>query len=228
MRRLCNARLRNNRGWCRQLALRGRLRCRYHGGNSPGPRTEEGKRRASAAGVAGRARWVALMRRAKAAGLVERFPNGRKGGKSDIRSGSTTIARAEAAIGKLAMSRQNVTVFPSSPLPDQLQSKPAVLSQATDEALEMLRAILRLGVDGGNLKQTALVLSAALGIINVQLRVDEGVMKERHDLERQIRVRELLADYEQYCARREGNKPGVPERSVASEEIRHDPETRKP
>ena len=127
------------------------------------------------------------------------------------------------------MPRQNVTVLPGSTVPDQPQSKPAVLSMATDEALESVRAVLRLGVDGGNLKQTALVLSAALGVINAQLRVDEGVLKESRDLERQLRVRELLADYEQYRARRNRGEPaGGSAAPVVSEAPRRDPETGKP
>ena len=46
---------------CRNLAVRGKERCRLHGGLSTGPRTVEGKARAIAAMVEGRKRWVERM-----------------------------------------------------------------------------------------------------------------------------------------------------------------------
>lgn len=42
----CDARLANG-GRCTRKSERGKKRCRYHGGRSTGPQTEEGKRRAA-------------------------------------------------------------------------------------------------------------------------------------------------------------------------------------
>ena len=61
--------------FCKAWALKGSCRCRMHGGLSTGPRTEEGKARAAAAGVAGRRRWLEGM---KAKG--EKLTCGRKKG----------------------------------------------------------------------------------------------------------------------------------------------------
>src|SRR5215471_12760496 len=87
-------------------------------------------------------------------------------------------------------------------------------------ALAKIKAVLELEIDPENARLTGIITNAALMTLSQKIKIDEHSLsqhQERHDLERQIRVRELLADYEQYCARREGNKPGVPEGSVASE-----------
>jgi hypothetical protein len=42
--------------------MKGKTRCRMHGGASTGPKTSEGKARVVAAMVEGRRKWVALMR----------------------------------------------------------------------------------------------------------------------------------------------------------------------
>lgn len=62
--------------WTKKL----RKRCRNHGGLSTGPKFPDGKERSLAAANAGLERWRERMRAAKAAGLIERFPNGRKPG----------------------------------------------------------------------------------------------------------------------------------------------------
>jgi hypothetical protein len=58
----------------------GRTRCRLHGGLSTGARTPEGKARVLAALIEGRQRWLEEMRAKKKAGLIHRFPGGRKSG----------------------------------------------------------------------------------------------------------------------------------------------------
>ena len=60
---------------CRNCAVRGKKRCRLHGGFSTGPRTPEGKARTVAAMVEGRRR---LLDKLKAEG--KRVPWGRKRG----------------------------------------------------------------------------------------------------------------------------------------------------
>jgi hypothetical protein len=52
--------LRRNR--CKNWALRGSKRCRFHRGRSTGPTTPEGKARTVAAMKAGRARWLAKLK----------------------------------------------------------------------------------------------------------------------------------------------------------------------
>jgi hypothetical protein len=76
----CGARVRHRDGFCRKWPVPGKERCRFHGGCSTGPLTEEGKARALAAMHAGRQRWLEEMRTKKASGEIERFPGGRKSG----------------------------------------------------------------------------------------------------------------------------------------------------
>jgi len=75
-RRRCNAHCKQPPlRYCRNWAVPGRSRCRFHGGMSTGPKTPEGKARVVAAMVAGRHRWVERM---KAEG--RKFPCGRRPG----------------------------------------------------------------------------------------------------------------------------------------------------
>jgi hypothetical protein len=76
----CGARVRHRHGFCRKWPVPGKERCRFHGGCSTGPRTEEGKAVSLAAMRAGRQGWLEEMRAKKAAGEIERFPGGRKSG----------------------------------------------------------------------------------------------------------------------------------------------------
>jgi hypothetical protein len=75
-RRRCNAHCKQPPlRYCRNWAVRGRTRCKFHGGMSTGPKTPEGKARVVAAMVEGRRRWLAQL---KAEG--RKFPGGRKPG----------------------------------------------------------------------------------------------------------------------------------------------------
>jgi hypothetical protein len=76
----CGAKLHRKLAACRRWPVPGRTRCKLHGGLSTGARTPEGKARVLAALIEGRQRWLEEMRRAKEAGLIARFPGGRKSG----------------------------------------------------------------------------------------------------------------------------------------------------
>jgi hypothetical protein len=76
----CGAKLHNKLAACRRWLVPGRTRCRLHGGLSTGARTPEGKARVRAALIDGRQRWLEEMRAKKKAGLIARFPGGRKSG----------------------------------------------------------------------------------------------------------------------------------------------------
>jgi hypothetical protein len=76
----CGAKLHRKLAACRRWPVLGRTRCRLHGGMSTGARTPEGKARVLAALIEGRQRWLEEMRAKKKAGLIARFPGGRKSG----------------------------------------------------------------------------------------------------------------------------------------------------
>ena len=71
----CGAKLHNKLACCRRWPVKGKKRCRLHGGCSTGAKTPEGKARVLAALTEGRRRWIAQM---KAEG--KKFPWGRKAG----------------------------------------------------------------------------------------------------------------------------------------------------
>jgi hypothetical protein len=75
--------------WCRNWPVRGKKRCRLHGGFSTGPRTAEGKARTIAAMVEGRRR---LLEKLKAEGKP--VPWGRKKGGVNRSAVERQLARA--------------------------------------------------------------------------------------------------------------------------------------
>jgi hypothetical protein len=78
--RRCRAKRRGRIERCMNWALRGRTRCKFHGGASTGPRTIKGRAASTAARDAGLQRWRERMRAAKTAGEIKKFPCGRKRG----------------------------------------------------------------------------------------------------------------------------------------------------
>jgi hypothetical protein len=88
----CGARVRHRHGFCRKWPVPGKTGCRFHGGRSTGPLTDEGKVRSLAAMREGWQRWLADMHAKKAAGEI--FPGGRQSGSGWI----TPRMREERAI----------------------------------------------------------------------------------------------------------------------------------
>jgi hypothetical protein len=73
----CGAKLHLKLGCCRRWPVKGKKRCRLHGGLSTGAKTPEGKAKVLAVLTEGRRRWIEQM---KAEG--KKFPWGRKAGYS--------------------------------------------------------------------------------------------------------------------------------------------------
>jgi hypothetical protein len=106
-RRRCNARCRQPPlRYCRNWAVRGKTRCKFHGGMSTGPKTPEGKARVVAAMVAGRRRWV---ERLKAEG--RKVPSGRKPGSRLVKPPKASSAATERrAVVQLPKQYRHMTV----------------------------------------------------------------------------------------------------------------------
>ena len=161
--RVCGAGLSGNRGRCRAIAITGKLRCRWHGGRSTGPRTPEGLARSVGAMVAGRMRWVQRMREAKRMGLVEKFPGGRKSKTSPPRKADKVIHRAGAIV---ASEGARLPAVPKSKARDWGKKTHAgKLSALTGKALDKTKEILELACDPDNLKLLSIQKDAALSII---------------------------------------------------------------
>jgi hypothetical protein len=82
MKTRCNARLSGERGYCQRYPVRGRARCRFHGGLSTGACVL--RARDVTAAVEGRRRWLDRMRRAKAIGLIGKIPGGRRDAQPSV------------------------------------------------------------------------------------------------------------------------------------------------
>jgi hypothetical protein len=143
-----------------------------------------------AATAAGRQRWVERMRQAKDAGLIERFPNGRKPGvPNGSRSADKHIRRAQLVIeGLRDMAKKSVPALPADVLPTQPPSAAERQADNLDRALDVVGQILALPVDPENVKLLAQQKDAALMTISQSIRIDET----------RLRAQTLdIGDYEQ-------------------------------
>lgn len=115
----CGARTRSGRRCRRYVAVdpwtkKLRKRCRNHGGLSTGPKFADGKERSLAAANAGLARWRERMRAAKAAGLIAKFPCGRKPGPSR-RQRELAAAKREEELARARAEREEARRPPPWP-----------------------------------------------------------------------------------------------------------------
>jgi hypothetical protein len=117
----CGARVRHRHGFCRKRPVPGKERCRFHGGRSTGPLTDDGKARSLAAMRAGRQRWLAAMHAKKAAGEIERFPGGRKSGSGWI----TARMREERVIEAMQRIRAEREARPPPSTPPRRRGRPS-------------------------------------------------------------------------------------------------------
>ena len=119
--------------------------------------------------VEGRRRWVERMREAKAAGLVDRFPNGARSRHLPPLSKDPIIRKAQRIVEKL-MAQQDIATGAERSWSEL--TMPEKLSKAADLGLDRVYEVLQLPVDAGDPKLLALVTNAALSIIGDQIKVD--------------------------------------------------------
>ena len=181
--RTCNARTRSG-GWCRNPALPNSTRCYRHGAAGGRPRGIPLARKHIIAMVEGRRRWVERMRTAKAAGLIERFPGGRRARGLPPLSKDPKIRKAQRLIEtRMAERNAAVVMAPRSDPPAHRAERPWAemskgekLAAATDRALDVAKAYLDVPVDPSNLKLASLQTNLALGVIGYQVRVESGAL----------------------------------------------------
>jgi len=136
----------------------------------------------------GRARWVERMRQAKAAGLIERFPNGRRPKGAPKLSSNKKIAKAQRIV-EVWMAEVEAKGVPATPWA-QL-TKAQKLSSNADLSLDVTRRILELGVDPRDPKTLALVKDVALSTIAMQIKVEQGKLSSAADSAGAASPREL-------------------------------------
>jgi len=141
-----------------------------------------------AAIMEGSRRWVERMRQAKAAGLIKRFPGGRRPKGAPKLSRDPQIAKAQRIIEvRLAMAvKAGLPAKPWSEL-----SKGEKLSANTDLSLDVTRRILELGVDASDPKTLAMVKDVALSTIAMQIKVEQGKLSFAADSAGAASPREL-------------------------------------
>jgi hypothetical protein len=130
----CGALVRHRRGFCRKWPVPGKERCRFHGGCSTGPLTEDGKARSLAAMRAGRQRWLEEMRAKKAAGEIDRFPGGRKSGSGWVTPRMWEKRQIEA-MQRLRAERE---ALQPPPPPPRRRGRPTLLARVQAQTLRAL------------------------------------------------------------------------------------------
>src|SRR5260221_272550 len=170
---ICGARRGNGRGICQSHPLKGHWRCKFHGGGSTGARTPEGQAGVTAAMVAGRARWVERMRRAKAEGLVDRFPGGRQPGrKPRAKSGVRLVDRA---LRQVEQHLEEMPAMPATPFAEL--DVPGKLTAIAIEGLRFLHATLQRPVTPDNPKTARLVTEAARCVLALSIKAGPERMR---------------------------------------------------
>jgi hypothetical protein len=129
----CGARVRHRRGFCRKWPVPGKDRCRFHGGRSTGPPTEDGKALSLEAMRAGRQRWLPDMHATKAAGEIERFPGGRKSGARWV-TPRMWEKRQIATMQRLRAEREALEPRP----PRRRRGRPTIIAQAQAQIVRVL------------------------------------------------------------------------------------------
>jgi hypothetical protein len=162
----CGARVRHRHGFCRKWPVPGKNRCRFHGGCSTGPLTEEGKARALAAMRAGRQRWLDEMR-AKAAGQIDRFPGGRKSGTAWV----TPRMWEQRQIERMQRLRAAREALEPPPPPRRRRGRPTLIEQMQ---CQIVKAFVQL-------PENSPLLARLHG------RLGQRVAEARRDLEKRAR-----------------------------------------
>jgi hypothetical protein len=165
-RQRCGARTRHRHGFCKKWPVPGKTRCRFHGGLSTGPLTDEGKEKSLAAMREGWQRWLEKTRAAKALGEIDRFPGGRKSGARWVTPRMWEKRQLET-MQRLRAEREALEPRP----PRRRRGRPTVIQRAQ---AQILRTLAQLPEQ-----------SPWLGRLDDRLR--ERVAEARRDLERRAR-----------------------------------------
>src|SRR5262249_26302654 len=177
----CGARLKQGGGHCLKWPVRGRTRCRLHGGLSMGPRVY--RTRDMSAAIAGRRRWLERMKRAKAEGRIAKIPSGPIPGRR--RGEPLEVSRARAIVKREIANLSARTDKPFAQL-----EPPEMLDALTPKALCKMAEILDLPTDldslGGDKmaqhRRCRLQAEVAQSITAARIKLDDASLRhQRHD-----------------------------------------------
>jgi hypothetical protein len=174
VRPLCGARLKQSDGRCRRWPVRGRTRCRLHGGLSTGPRVH--RSRDVSAAVVGRRRWLERMKRAKAEGRIAKIPCGRIPGRRMWEPIEISRARV-CAMNEIAV------------MDKRRNEAPQLFDDNRLLALRLIRHILSLpnareefDSDLAHHRRLTLQANAAQSVLVCSIRVDDSALRaQQHE-----------------------------------------------
>jgi hypothetical protein len=155
---------------CQREAEPQSIRCRIHGAGGGRPSGSAQHPNTRAAAVEGRRRYLDRMRQAKAAGLIDKIPVGRRARDLPPLSKDRKIRRAQRIIEARMEERAVVRRWGEG------LTKAERLGSATDDALEVVQRILALGVDPTDPRVLAIVKDTALTVISVPARLDAAAL----------------------------------------------------
>jgi hypothetical protein len=160
-------------------------RCRIHGGAGGRPRGKPDHRNSRLSRVEGRRRWIARMREAKAAGLIEKIPGGRRARDLPKLPTDRRLKRAvrviEAAMAKRKKEKAAVPAVVERPW--QQLDKAQKLGEATDRGLDEIYAFLMKPVDPEKNEKLYLAkISTALSVVSAQIRLDSAALMAQTSL----------------------------------------------
>jgi len=168
MKRLCGARTKSG-GFCRQRPVPDGLRCRFHGAKGGRPSGFSLTPKQLTARVEGQARYIARLREAKAAGLIERFPWGRRPKNAPKLSSDKRVRKAQRIVeARLVMVEK--LALPVKPWAEM--SRGEKLSSNADRALTVTKEFLDREIDPDDPRMVALQQQTALAVIGYQLRAE--------------------------------------------------------
>ena len=159
---------------CTRRPVRGSLRCHRHGGRAGRPRGIPQHPNTRAAAGEGHRRWLERMRLAKAAGLIDKIPGGRRAKGLPPLSKDRKIRRAQRIIEARMEERKKEVAATVTRAWEELSSAEK-LSLATDQSLDKVYAFLLLDFDP--VEDQKLVLAqqqVALATISNQIKLDSA------------------------------------------------------
>jgi hypothetical protein len=124
----------------------------------------------------GRRRWVERMRFAKARGLIEKFPCGRKRRGQARPSADRTITRGRRVVEAMMRVRTKLPAPPSEApaKPWDALTAGEKLARNSELALDVCKQILSLAVDPGDTKLLREIKDTALSLIATRARLEEA------------------------------------------------------
>jgi hypothetical protein len=172
----CNARRINGGGLrCRAWALKGKTRCKRHGGATTPHKTPESHARSIAAKEAGFQRYVQRMRDAKAMGIITEMPwQGWNRPK-----GLHTLAQRNMKEAAMAIIEKEIATLPVVEKPLEQQTMGELLATNARKGLLKAHHILSIECEDDNYKLMSIQKDLIATTLTAQVRVDESVMRRQ-------------------------------------------------